>query len=169
MNPRKDIAVIRSTTLVLVLSFTVGATACKRNSEANMSPGGAMSAPAMQPGAQPPAMGTMMPTPTAELNLSGPWSSLFGGGTGGGASPITLNIVQSGTVVTGNYAGVPGAPLRVASGTITGVLRGAVVQGTWSDSDGYNGPFTWNIAGDGRNFAGTWSSRTLSGAWTGTR
>ena len=103
-------------------------------------------------------------TNAAPRDVSGRWSTLFGGGATG-PSRARLALVQSGAAVTGRYRG------RGGSGTVSGTLRGSTVRGTWRDQAGTRGSFTWNFAPDGSRFAGDWSyegsARTAS--WSGSR
>jgi hypothetical protein len=116
-----------------------------------------------------PPLTTTSPTTTSPTtnatsrDVTGRWSTLFGGATG--ASRARLSLVQSGAAVTGRYRG------RGGSGTVSGTLRGATVRGTWRDQAGSRGSFTWNFAPDGARFSGEWSYEGSSRAasWNGSR
>lgn len=96
-------------------------------------------------------------------DLSGRWSTLFGGASG--AARARLSLVQAGASVTGRYHG------RGGSGSVSGAANGLTLRGTWRDRSGAHGSFTWIFTPDRSQFTGEWSyagsSRTDS--WSGTR
>lgn len=68
-----------------------------------------------------------------------------------------MNLVQTGNIVTGTYAG--------GEGTINGVVTGNRLTGTWVRG-GSNGPFDFWVDGSGDNWQGNFNE---SAAWCGRR
>lgn len=114
--------------------------------------------------AQAPAAPTTAPT----VPITGRWTSMFGGSTGGGNAPVTLTLTQVGHLVTGAYVPVRGGP-RTPPGRVNGTMDGSVVTGTWVDVTNAAGTFRFVFTPDGQGFTGTWASASLSGAWDGAR
>lgn len=73
------------------------------------------------------------------IDWNGPWRSFWRGGQ------ALLILRQEGSSVTGSYQ--PG------DATVTGVVEGVVVRGTWSQS-GDEGGFEFALAPDGQSFVG---------------
>jgi hypothetical protein len=100
--------------------------------------------------------------------MAGEWTTMFGGGSGGGNSPVTLSVVQVGSEVSGTYRPTPGGPPSMP-GAISGTFAGGVLDGTWRDTSGASGTMRLTLSADGASFTGTWASSSLSGAWNGVR
>lgn len=102
------------------------------------------------------------------MSAAGSWTTMFGGGSGGGNSPVNLTIIQVGNAISGTYRPTPGGPPS-NPGAISGTLDGAVISGTWRDTQPSSGTFTLTLSPDGQSFTGTWASANLSGTWNGGR
>lgn len=88
----------------------------------------------------------------------------------GGGHDIRMVLVQSGSTVTGTY--------EYSDGQITGTVQGNRLVGTWvEDSGDSKGPVEFEMAADGKTFAGWWDyegedfseTRTEPPSWTGIR
>lgn len=108
------------------------------------------------------ARADMLPdgTDLSALDLNGLWHTSWG------SESCDLTLRQNGSAVTGSYV-TTGAP----PGTVSGVLQGTILTGSWSDSSSTGG-FRMVFAPDGRNFVGTWGSGASfddGGDWNGRR
>lgn len=92
------------------------------------------------------------------INWTGSWRSFWRGGQ------ALLTLEQTGMTITGGYQ--PG------DGTVTGVVEGMVVTGTWSQA-GNEGGFEFALAPDGQSFVGRsgngeyWNGERLGGERVG--
>ncbi len=99
-------------------------------------------------------VGTPTPTPSPTAT-----PTLTGGGVWGGAWETTygtMNLVQSGSSVTGFYG---------TSATINGTVAGNRLSGTWTEG-GSSGSFDFWIGNDGKRWHGNWNKTQ---AWCGHR
>jgi hypothetical protein len=104
--------------------------------------------------------------PTGKAGES--WSGTYMTTWQGGGHDVRMVLVQSGSSVTGMY--------DYSSGTISGTVSGNRLTGTWTEDNGDSkGPVEFEMAGDGKTFAGWWAyegnSVTKQGTpdWTGIR
>jgi hypothetical protein len=88
----------------------------------------------------------------------------------GGGHDIRMVLVQSGSTVTGTY--------EYGDGVISGTAQGSRLTGTWSEDKGVSkGPVEFEMAADGKTFAGWWAyegddfsmTRKDAPSWTGIR
>lgn len=144
--------------------------ACRHN-DATADAAVRSSATAPEPLAQAPSAPMEHPdatVPVPTVSASGTWSTMFGGGTGGGNSPVTLSVVQVGDQISGTYRPTPGGAPSVP-GSISGTINGSTINGTWRDTSGSSGTMQLTLSPDGGSFAGSWTSSNLSGSWNGVR
>lgn len=88
----------------------------------------------------------------------------------GGGHDARMVLVQSGSTVTGTY--------EYGDGRISGTVTGNRLTGTWTEDNGASkGPVAFDIAADGKTFAGWWgyegddlsAAMKDSPSWTGIR
>lgn len=88
----------------------------------------------------------------------------------GGGHDVRMVLVQSGNSVTGTY--------EYNDGTIAGTVQGNRLVGTWTeDNGGSKGPVEFEMAADGKTFAGWWdyegadfeATKQDAPFWTGIR
>jgi len=105
-----------------------------------------------------PAASPRDPAPSSQFG--GSWNTQWGGGR------AVLDLVQSGTQVSGTYAGT-------SQGRVAGRLAGNFLIGNWTGSAADDhGAFSLYLSEDGKTFTGTWgtgSSRNNGGPWVGSR
>lgn len=104
------------------------------------------------------------PTQSPGCSFTGTWNTNWG----------AMNLIQTGTEVTGSY--------EHDNGKFTGTVEGRIVKGTWSEAPGYTPPddagdAEFTLSDDCRSFAGNWRygitgswgpSASWSVAWAGT-
>jgi len=88
----------------------------------------------------------------------------------GGGHDVRMVLVQNGNTVTGTY--------DYNDGTISGTVQGNRLLGTWTEDKGESkGPVAFDMAPDGKTFAGWWDyegttfTETMKDepTWTGIR
>jgi hypothetical protein len=98
--------------------------------------------------------------PSHPGKFGGSWDTQWGGGR------AVLDLVQSGTQVSGTYTGT-------SQGTVAGRLAGNFLIGNWTGtSPDDHGAFSLYFSEDGKTFNGTWgtgTSRNNGGPWVGGR
>jgi len=98
--------------------------------------------------------------PAHPTGFGGSWDTQWGGGR------AVLDLVQSGTQVSGTYNGS-------SQGTVAGRLAGNFLIGNWTGSaPDDHGSFSLYFSEDGKTFNGTWgtgTSRNNGGPWVGAR
>ncbi len=123
---------------------------------------GALTVVILVPGT-PTSTPTMTPslTPTSTAPSVGPWDGHWE--TNCGASLCgTMDLVQTGNIVTGRYATDTSTP-----GTINGLVSGDRLSGTWSRG-GDSGPLDWWMGGSGVKWRGNYGAiNTWCGHRTG--
>lgn len=92
-------------------------------------------------------------TVQAQPNYAGRWSTTWG--NGGASADMYLN--QKDNRVWGNYS--------YRGGSVSGVLYGDVLRGSWAQSDGARGTFEFFLSRDGESFKGKWRNGN-SGSWS---
>jgi hypothetical protein len=106
--------------------------------------------------------------PTGKAGNS--WTGTFMTTWQGGGHDIRMVLVQTGNSVTGTY--------EYSDGTITGTVQGNRLVGTWTeDRGGSTGPVEFEMAQDGKTFAGWWAyegddfsaTKQEAPSWTGIR
>ena len=105
-----------------------------------------------------PQVSTRDPAPST--GFGGSWNTQWGGGQ------AVLDLVQSGTQVSGTYTGT-------SQGRVAGRLAGNFFIGNWTGSaPDDHGAFSLYFSEDGKSFTGTWgtgTSRNNGGPWVGSR
>jgi hypothetical protein len=98
------------------------------------------------------------------------WTGTFMTTWQGGGHDVRMVLVQSGSTVTGTY--------DYSDGTISGTVVGNRLTGTWTEDNGASkGPFEFELAQDGKTFAGWWAYddedfsmiKKETPSWTGIR
>ncbi len=98
------------------------------------------------------------------------WTGTFMTTWSGGGHDVRMVLVQSGSSVIGTY--------EYNDGTITGTVQGNRLVGTWTEDKGQSrGPVEFEMAGDGKTFAGWWdyegaafeTTKQSEPSWTGIR
>lgn len=89
----------------------------------------------------------------------GQWSYSMG-------SAGTINMVQQGNQVTGNY--VHGT-ISGTQGTIKGTVTGQTLRGTWANTANKSGTLEFRLSADGRSFSGFYVFEGKNYPWNGTR
>jgi MscS family membrane protein len=122
-----------------------------------------------------------MPKTTAPGSASAPvteptgmagnsWTGTFMTTWMGGGHDVRMVMVQSGNSVTGTY--------EYGGGTISGTVQGNRLVGTWTEDKGESrGPVEFDMAQDGKTFAGWWdyegadfeATKQEAPSWTGIR
>lgn len=93
-----------------------------------------------------------IPKPVPAANFNGSWETNFG----------VIVMTQTGTTVTGTYS--------YDSGSLTGIVTGNTLKGTWVESDD-KGTFVFTLSADGKSFTGSWQETepdpNQGGGWNG--
>jgi hypothetical protein len=98
------------------------------------------------------------------------WTGTFMTTWSGGGHDVRMQLVQTKNMVIGSY--------EYGGGVITGTVQGNRLSGTWSEDNGASkGPVAFDMAPDGKTFAGWWGyegsdlTETMKGepTWTGIR
>ncbi|MDD1682885.1 MAG: hypothetical protein LUO98_03520 [Methanoregula sp.] len=124
--------------------------------------------PGMPKAAAPGSASVPVTEPTGKAGNS--WTGTFMTTWQGGGHDVRMVLVQSGSAVTGTY--------EYSDGTIIGAVTGNRLIGTWTEDNGASkGPFEFEMAGDGKTFAGWWDyegadfeqTKKDEPSWTGIR
>jgi hypothetical protein len=117
------------------------------------------------------SQGSASPAVAEPTGMAGnSWSGTFMTTWSGGGHDVRMVLVQSGTTVIGTY--------DYNSGTITGTVQDNRLVGTWTEDNGASkGPVEFDMAADGKTFAGWWAydgedfsmTRKEDPSWTGIR
>jgi hypothetical protein len=101
------------------------------------------------------------------------WTGLWDTGLYG-----QLNLVQSGSSVSGTYAFYPNPGAPLVQGQISATVLGTTLSGTWAQSPTYTGQdagaFSFTLVSGCNQFSGQWRVTTTpaglwDGSWNGTR
>ncbi len=90
------------------------------------------------------------------IDVTGSWSGTASGGEAG-TDPISMNLVQSGSSISGSQNG----------GGLTGTINGSSVSFRFTFSDGYDAVLSGTVSGNA--MSGTWYDDQYTGAWSVTR
>jgi len=111
------------------------------------------------------------PVVTEPTGMTGSnWTGTFMTTWSGGGHDVRMQLVQTKNMVIGSY--------EYGGGVITGTVQGNRLSGTWSEDNGASkGPVAFDMAPDGKTFAGWWGyegsdlTETMKGepTWTGIR
>jgi hypothetical protein len=111
---------------------------------------------------------TSVTEPTGKAGNS--WTGTFMTTWQGGGHDVRMVLVQTGSSVTGTY--------EYSDGTISGTVAGNRLIGTWTEDNGAStGPVEFQMAEDGKTFAGWWAydkedfslTKKDTPSWTGIR
>ena len=102
---------------------------------------------------------TASPTPTSTVTGTVPWDGHWEANCGE-SNCGTMDLVQTGNIVTGRYAINTTTP-----GTINGLVSGNRLSGTWNRG-GSSGQFDWWMGGSGVKWRGNYGGTS---AWCGHR
>ena len=104
--------------------------------------------------------------PTTTYNVTGTWTGTISGGDIPSGATITLNLTQSGNVVTGTVQfSVPGretGTFNITSGSFSD--RTLQISFTPTGSS-FPVNMTGTISDDGNTISGTWTQQTATGPW----
>lgn len=115
--------------------------------------------------------GSASPVVTEPTGMAGnSWTGTFMTTWAGGGHDVRMMLAQSGKNVIGTY--------EYNGGTITGTVQDNRLIGTWAEDSGASkGPVEFNLAPDGKTFAGWWGyegddftqTKKNDPSWTGIR
>lgn len=100
-----------------------------------------------------PKTGSSGPAPAVVTDPAGmagtSWTGTFMTTWQGGGHDVRMELVQTKNMVIGTY--------DYNGGTITGTVQGNRLSGTWAEDNGASkGPVVFDMAPDGKTFAGWW-------------
>lgn len=100
------------------------------------------------------------------VNITGVWDEVYVESTGAWTCLGTINVVQSGSAVSGTYS----QPSAGAAGTVSGTVSDNSVIMTYRSNTG-GSPYTVTGTISGSSGSGSWSNPTtgLGGTWTATK
>jgi hypothetical protein len=129
---------------------------------------GCMSIPGIPKATLPGSASTTVTEPTGLAGNS--WTGTYMTTWQGGGHDVSMVLVQSGSAVTGTY--------DYSGGMISGAVQGNRLIGTWTEDNGASeGPVEFEMAPDGKTFAGWWTyegddfsaTKKEDPSWTGIR
>ena len=115
--------------------------------------------------------GSVSPALAEPTGMAGnSWTGTYMTTWQGGGHDVRMVLTQSGSSVTGTY--------EYSAGTISGTVAGNRLTGTWTEDNSVSkGPVEFELAQDGKTFAGWWAyegedfsvTKQEAPSWTGIR